>query len=55
MNRICWWLVDRLSRRLEPGERDAVLGDIAEWGKKRPRGVARSAGPGCAAAGGGVD
>ena len=33
MNRICWWLADRLSRRLEPGERDAVLGDIAESGE----------------------
>src|SRR5580658_5018096 len=33
MNRICWWLVERLSRRLEPGERDAVLGDIAESGE----------------------
>jgi hypothetical protein len=33
MNRICWWLVEGLSRRLEPGERDAVLGDIAESGE----------------------
>jgi hypothetical protein len=33
INRICWWLVDRLSRRLEPGERDVVLGDIAESGE----------------------
>jgi hypothetical protein len=33
MNRICWWLVGRLSRGLEPGERDAVLGDIAESGE----------------------
>jgi hypothetical protein len=33
MNRFCWWLVERLSRRLEPGERDAVLGDIAESGE----------------------
>jgi outer membrane protein assembly factor BamB len=30
MNRICWWLVDRLSRRLTPDERDAVRGDFAE-------------------------
>jgi hypothetical protein len=33
MNRLCWWLVERLSRRLEPGEKDAVLGDIAESGE----------------------
>jgi hypothetical protein len=33
MNRMCWWLVERLSQRLEPGERDAVLGDIAESGE----------------------
>jgi hypothetical protein len=33
MNRIWWWLVDRLSRGLEQGERDAVLGDIAEAGE----------------------
>lgn len=33
MNRICWWLADRLSRRLEASERDAVLGDIAESGE----------------------
>lgn len=32
MNRICWWLVDRLSRTLEPNERDAVRGDLAEAG-----------------------
>jgi hypothetical protein len=30
MTRICWWLVDRLSQALEPNERDAVLGDLAE-------------------------
>ena len=30
MTRICWWLVDRLSRRLRPDERDAVRGDFAE-------------------------
>ena len=31
--RICWWLVDTLSRTLEPGERDAVRGDLAESGE----------------------
>jgi hypothetical protein len=33
MNRICWWLVDRLSRLLEPDEREAVRGDLAESGE----------------------
>ncbi len=32
MTRICWWLVDILSRMLEPDERDAVRGDFAESG-----------------------
>jgi hypothetical protein len=32
MNRICWWLIHRLSRALESHERDAVLGDFAESG-----------------------
>jgi hypothetical protein len=31
MTRIRWSLVDKLSRLLEPNERDAVLGDIAEF------------------------
>ncbi len=30
MTRICWWLVDKLSRVLEPIERDVVCGDFAE-------------------------
>jgi hypothetical protein len=30
MNRICWWLVDIVSRMLEPGEREVVRGDFAE-------------------------
>jgi hypothetical protein len=33
MTRICWWLVDRLSRLLEPDEREAVRGDLAESGE----------------------
>jgi hypothetical protein len=33
MTRICWWLADCLSRMLEPGERDAVWGDVAESGE----------------------
>jgi hypothetical protein len=30
MNRICWWLVDVVSRMLEPAERDVVCGDFTE-------------------------
>jgi hypothetical protein len=30
MNRICWWFVKVLSGTLEPDERDAVCGDLAE-------------------------
>jgi hypothetical protein len=30
MIRICWWLVDVASRLLQPAERDAVRGDLAE-------------------------
>ncbi len=33
MTRICWWLVDKMSRLLEPDERNAVLGDFAETGE----------------------
>jgi hypothetical protein len=33
MNGYCWCLVDILSRTLEPGEREAVLGDLAESGE----------------------
>ena len=33
MTRIYWWLVDLLSRTLEPDERDAVRGDFAESGE----------------------
>jgi hypothetical protein len=33
MTRICWWLVDHLSRLLEPDEREAVRGDLAESGE----------------------
>lgn len=33
MTRFCWWLVDRLSRLLEPDEQDAVRGDFAESGE----------------------
>ena len=32
MTRGCWWLVERLSRMLQPDERDAVCGDFAEAG-----------------------
>ena len=37
MNRICWWLVDVVSRMLEPGERDVVRGDFAESGESGGR------------------
>src|SRR6185503_6548406 len=33
MIRICWWLVDIVSRALEPNEQDAVRGDFAESGE----------------------
>ncbi len=33
MTRICWWLVDVVSQLLEPNERDAVRGDLAESGE----------------------
>ena len=33
MTRICWWLVDIVSRLLEPDERVAVRGDFAESGE----------------------
>jgi hypothetical protein len=33
MTRIYWWLVDLLSRTLEPDEQDAVRGDFAESGE----------------------
>ena len=32
MNRLCWWLVDKLSQTLDPDEQDAVHGDLAESG-----------------------
>ncbi|HXM45372.1 MAG TPA: hypothetical protein VN924_29315 [Bryobacteraceae bacterium] len=37
MNRVGWWLVDILSRTLEPDERDAVRGDFAESGESAGR------------------
>jgi hypothetical protein len=33
MNRLCWRLVDMVSRALQPDERDAVRGDFAESGE----------------------
>jgi hypothetical protein len=32
MTRTCWWLVDAVSQMIEPDERDAVRGDLAESG-----------------------
>jgi hypothetical protein len=37
MTRIYWWLVDTVSRTLEPGERDVVLGDFEESGESGGR------------------
>ncbi|MBZ5607132.1 MAG: hypothetical protein LAP38_02655 [Acidobacteriia bacterium] len=37
MNRICWKLVDIVSRALEPGERDIVRGDFAESQQTGPQ------------------
>ena len=37
MNRFCWWLLDILSRALEPDEREAVRGDFAESGETAGR------------------
>ncbi len=33
MNGLCWWLVNLVSRALEPDERDAVRGDLCESGE----------------------
>jgi len=33
MTRFCWWLADIVSRLLEPDEREAVFGDLAESGE----------------------
>jgi hypothetical protein len=33
MTRMCWWLVDILSRLLDSNEREVVCGDLAESGK----------------------
>jgi hypothetical protein len=33
MSRLCWWLVDIVSRLLNPGERAVVRGDFAESGE----------------------
>lgn len=37
MSRFCWWLVEIVSRVLEPDERDAVRGDFAEAGESAGR------------------
>jgi hypothetical protein len=37
MTAICWWLVDALAHLLEPAERDAVRGDVAEDGETAPQ------------------
>src|SRR5207248_7607880 len=37
MTRLCWWLVETVSRVLEPDERNAVRGDFAESGETGER------------------
>jgi hypothetical protein len=37
MIRLWWWCIDRLSGMLEPAEREAVRGDLAESGAAAPR------------------
>jgi hypothetical protein len=42
MSRLCWWLVELVSRLLEPAERETVRGDLAEsseTGERALRGV----------------
>jgi hypothetical protein len=39
MTRICWWLVDVLSRMLDADERQAVRGDLAESGESVVRAI----------------
>jgi hypothetical protein len=39
MTRICWWLVDVLSRILDADERQAVRGDLAESGESVVRAI----------------
>ncbi len=40
MTRVCWWLVEVVSRGLTPDERDAVRGDIAESGESAAHALA---------------
>ena len=40
MTRLCWWLVETVSRVLEPDERNAVRGDFAESGETGGGGAA---------------
>lgn len=44
MNRICWWLAEIASQALEPNERDAVRGDLAECGDTAGRALRDVAG-----------
>lgn len=39
--RVSWWLVERLSQALEPGEREAVRGDLAEARERGSRALAQ--------------
>ena len=39
VERICWWIVDAISLALEPSERLAVRGDLADCGDPAPRAV----------------
>ena len=44
MNRMCWWLAERVSRALEPEEREAVRGDFAESGESGVRALVGTVG-----------
>jgi hypothetical protein len=44
MNRMYWWLINLLSRTLEPDERVAVQGDLAEGGDSAPQALRHVAG-----------
>ena len=44
MTRVCWWLVEIVSRTLDPDEREAVRGDLAELGQPAGRVLVEVAG-----------
>ena len=44
MTRICWWLVEMVSRALDPNEREAVRGDLVELGQPAGQALVEVAG-----------